>query len=665
MGSSTDALTHTSNNSVHTGPGCTQGVHSTPTSPAEDQVSQTPQGAGQGQGHPELISQHNSLVAGLGLHNGGGVGGHALGSVAAGAQHQQQAPAQQQLQQHRDPHKLLLRSISEPAHDLATAHFLHGHGLHHHPSAGPLLPHNTFGQQHNNNAGSHQLFGGVGGLSSSSFTNPFGNMWYGGDLFAGLSSVSSGLSLPLSTIPDLGRPHHGSGGVTDLLSGHASSQHHAHMLSTTSAAAHALASSNHEAAMAEQFASSVLGGDSRRQSASSSPSPANAVLAAPSTPTLGNTGSGGGGDAAGVGSSSSPATHTAGRVLSQQQQLLGGEGSTLGTQPPAQAGQSHAHTSAVSAPVPMSSPTAQEEDPHQAGSPRTSARNYSRDLVDNLCRSLTDILPPMPDADAGPMDSPPQPHHHHHHHPLASPLPWALTATPTISAASMGGRLSVPGTPASAALSPGLLGGSPFVFPPVGAAAAAPSPVLSAAHPHQQPTTPAAPPTTPSLSHSTTGAQAAQQHHHEEGPVCTCLHGPPTSGLIHPTVLQAILRRKTTPGPLYLSALPQQSTDSGSGKDQNGVSGGSSRTYPPNKKEGNVCANCKVADTCLWRQVDDNVVLCNACGLYYVCGPACTPFGSVLVYVACLYAFSAATSCRAGLSAFLGVFLHTLGLPRV
>jgi hypothetical protein len=36
------------------------------------------------------------------------------------------------------------------------------------------------------------------------------------------------------------------------------------------------------------------------------------------------------------------------------------------------------------------------------------------------------------------------------------------------------------------------------------------------------------------------------------------------------------------------------------------------------KETGNVCANCKIQETCLWRVMDNQQVLCNACGLYYV-----------------------------------------------
>ncbi len=94
--------------------------------------------------------------------------------------------------------------------------------------------------------------------------------------------------------------------------------------------------------------------------------------------------------------------------------------------------------------------------------------------------------------------------------------------------------------------------------------------------------------------------------------VCTCPQGPPPSSMgLHPLILEAILRKKVTPGPLLLGVpmATEEEIATFTQRNKNDI----------NRVDDNVCANCHVADTCLWRQVDENTTLCNACGLYYVC----------------------------------------------
>lgn len=106
--------------------------------------------------------------------------------------------------------------------------------------------------------------------------------------------------------------------------------------------------------------------------------------------------------------------------------------------------------------------------------------------------------------------------------------------------------------------------------------------------------------------HSTDSSPAAATEH-----ACTCPQGATPQGFIHPMILQAILRRKKTPGPLLLGHNIMTRADL--------VEEQRARLIARRDAAGSMCANCGVRDTCLWRQVDDNVILCNACGLYYVC----------------------------------------------
>lgn len=113
--------------------------------------------------------------------------------------------------------------------------------------------------------------------------------------------------------------------------------------------------------------------------------------------------------------------------------------------------------------------------------------------------------------------------------------------------------------------------------------------------------------------HSTDSNQTAVARGagHSVEHACTCPEGATPQGFIHPMILQAILRRKKTPGPLLLAHNVMTRAEL--------VEEQRARLIARRDAAGSMCANCGVRDTCLWRQVDDNVILCNACGLYYVC----------------------------------------------
>lgn len=236
----------------------------------------------------------------------------------------------------------------------------------------------------------------------------------------------------------------------------------------------------------------------------------------------------------------------------------------------------------------------QQQTEHQSppGSPYSDPE-YSRQFVDNLSRALTDVLPPMPDADTSPATTATTPAMAWDNSDNSSINQQMHTVCPntTVSGPTMATAAPVfqfDATTLAMLNNPGLFSTLSLSTAPHAADRAMPIP--GSPQPH-----------TPTTNHA------------DSAPKCTCPHGPPITHFLHENIVQALLRRKVTPGPLYFNAAPAMAYETAVKTED---MGGRSK-----KKEGNICANCKVSETCLWRQVDDGVILCNACALYYVCPP--------------------------------------------